>query len=80
MIKTIWIGADYPYYGQGYTIFTDRAQFGYNTRCTDMITADNIPPGAECIYTDGNTSIYRYAGHIFQVEADTKEIIVVCDD
>ena len=76
MVKTIWIGADYPFSGAPWEVFTAGVEFKPNTRAIAMITADRIPPNAECVYSDDDCAIYRFVGIMFQVDKSTKEITV----
>jgi len=49
-------------------VFTDREQFGCNTRCIAMIHEGHVPDDAEQVYADDACIIYRYAGIMFQID------------
>jgi hypothetical protein len=79
MMKTIWIGADYPFSGEPWEVFGPNVQGRPNVRFIAMINAERIPTDAEQVYNDADCIIYRYAGIMFQIDNNTGEITVTCD-
>jgi len=68
-MKTIWIGADYPYHwNQGtWEVFTSREDMRPNTRIVAMVTPEHIPHGVETIHSDDACTIYRFGNIMFQI-------------
>ena len=76
--RAIWIGADYPFDGSPWEVFTATVYGRPNVKFIAMVTAEQVPSMAEIVYQDADCTIYRFWNVMFQIDSNGG-ITVACE-